>query len=181
MTYTENILSCYRRATAAEHAAGMVWYNDAHALALELSPDDVWRGAGVIAALSPLKEWSLNVRYARRAFETGIVSGNMPMHNAIAQRILDGEHPLDVMRGDKTRNFTMAIATDGLSDVATIDRHAHDIAMAEVFTDDTRKIGKRIYRDMAHAYALVAADVNVSVNQIQAITWITWKREKGHK
>lgn len=181
LTYSENITAVYGRALDSEREAGMRWYNDAHMLALELSPNDVWRGAGVIAALSPLKTWELNVRYARNAFLTGVCAGNMPMHNAIAQRILDGEHPLDVMRGDKTRNFATAIATNGTSDVATIDRHAHDIAMAEVFTDKTRKIGKRIYRAMADAYSISAENAGITVNQMQAITWITWRREKGIK
>lgn len=181
MHFTENIAAVYSRATDSERASGMVWYNDAHSLALELSPSDVWRGAGVIAALSPLKTWTLNVRLAREAFATGTASGNIGIHNAIAQRILDGAHPLDVMRGDKTRNFTSAIATNGMSDTATIDRHAYDIAYGKVFTDATRKIGKRVYRELADAYADVARDVDISVNQIQAITWVTWRREKGIK
>lgn len=181
MTYSENIAACLARATADEYTAGMVWYNDAHNLALELSPKNVWRGAGVIAALSPLKTWNLNVRLARNAFDTGIVTGNIGIHNAIGQRILDGEHPLDIMRGDKTRNFATAIATNGKADIATIDRHAFDIAMNQVFTDKTRKIGKRIYRDMAAAYSVAADEAGISVNQIQAITWVTWRREKGIK
>lgn len=177
--YAVNIMSTYRRAT--DDVLARDWYGEAHALALELSPNDVWRGAGVISALSPLKKWELNVRYARNAFATGIASGNMPMHNGIAQRILDGEHPLDVMRGDKTRSFAEAIATAGNGTIATIDRHAHDIAMAQVFTDKTRKIGKRVYRDMAAAYREVADYLDMSVNRIQAITWETWILEKAAK
>ena len=179
--YVANILACYRRATIAEHMDGMTWYKGAHNIALELSPENVWRGAGVLAALSPLKRWDTNVRMAREAFATGVVTGHIATHCAIAQRILDGAHPLDVMRGDKTRSFAQAIATGGMGDIATIDRHAHDIAMARVFTDDTRKIGKRIYRDMAAAYADAAAQTGLSVNQIQAITWVVWRREKGVK
>lgn len=179
--YAVNIMSVYRRAWLCEHVNGANWYADAHALALELSPDDVWRGAGVIAALSPLKQWNVNARLARNAFDTGIATGNIGMHNSIAQAILDGAHPFDVMRGDKTRSFTEAIATAGNGRIATIDRHAHDIAMAQVFTDSTRKIGKRVYRDMAAAYREVADYTGLSVNAIQAITWITWRREKGIK
>lgn len=179
MDYATNIAHVYRRALLCERVAGLNWYNEAHNLALELSPNDVWKGAGVIAALSPLKSWTINVRLAKNAFATGIVTGNMGIHNAIAQSILDGAHPMDVMRGDKTRNFCQAIATGGNSDIATIDRHAHDIAMGAVFTDDTRKIGKRVYRDMAAAYKECAEYFGISVNAMQATTWITWRREKG--
>jgi hypothetical protein len=128
-----------------------------------------------------MKAWNTNVSMARRAFESGSVSGHTGQNNLIAQRILDGEHPLDVMRGDKTRAFTAAIATDGRSDIATIDRHAHDVAMGELFTDDTRLIGKVKYRAMSDAYRIAAARSRVSVAQMQAVTWVRWKAEKGHK
>lgn len=177
--YAVNIMTVYRR--TPDDIRARDWYGEAHALALELSPGDVWRGAGVISALSPLKKWSLNERYARVSFATGIAQGNMPMHNAIAQRILDGEFTLDVMRGDKTRSFAEAIATSGNGRIATIDRHAHDIAYGRVFTDKERKIGKVIYREMAEAYREVAEYVGVSVNTIQAVTWEQWRNEKGIK
>lgn len=180
-TYCHNIMSVYRRASAQVREDNARWYAQAQGIALELSPDNVWRGAGVISALSPLKKWELNVRYARESFATGIAQGNMPMHNAIAQRILDGEHPLDVMRGDKTRSFAEAIATGGKGNIATIDRHAHDIAMGRVFTDKERKIGKRVYREMAAAFSECAEYTGESVNGIQAITWVVWRTEKGIK
>lgn len=177
--YCLNIMRAYRAATDAERAEGMSWYNDAHNLALELSPTDVWRGAGVIAALSPLKKWELNVRLARNAFATGIATGNIGSHNRIAQMILDGAHPLDVMRGDKTRAFTAAIADPSTSVIATIDRHAHDVAMGAVHTDADRKIGKRIFRAMSDAYVECAEYLDIGVPQIQAIVWVVWINRKG--
>jgi len=181
MDYAPNIAAVYKRATDSEHAAGLSWYSDAHNLALTLSPNDVWKGAGVIAAFSPLKRWETNVRMAQRAFDTGIASGHTNLCNGIAQRILDGAHPLDVMRGDKTRSFTQAIATNGNGTIATIDRHAHDIAVGYYSTDKNRNIGKRLYRDMASAYLECADYFGISVNAMQAITWIVWRREKGIK
>jgi hypothetical protein len=178
-TYCYNIMRVYRDATPDEINEGMGWYDRAHALALELSPNDVWKGAGVIAALSPLKEWKLNARLARNAFATGIATGNVPMHNANAQAILDGGHPLDVMRGDKTRAFCVAIADPANSTIATIDRHAHDVAMGRVFTDKERKIGKPLFRAMSDAYVECAEYIGIGVPQIQAITWVVWKDRKG--
>lgn len=178
--YAVNIMAVYRRALFCERVKGAAWYREAHEIAVELSPDNVWRGAGVIAAFSPRQPWPLNVRNARRAFATGEATGHTRVMCRIAQRILDGEDALEVLKGDKTRNFTMAIATAGKSNVATIDRHAHDIAMgSHEFTDDTRNIGKAIYADMATAYREVAEYVGESVNTIQAVTWLTWRREKG--
>lgn len=179
--YAFNVLSCYSRATDEERTHGVDWYRDAQAIALELSPGDVWRGAGVLSALSPLKEWGLNVRMARSAFETGIVTGHIAAHAAKAQRILDGEYAMDVLNGDKTRSFCEAIATGGKGTIATIDRHAHDIALNEIHTDATRNIGKKVYREMAQGYSLAAEYLGISVNELQAATWVVWKREKGHK
>lgn len=177
--HVDNILSIYLQATDNEFDSGMHWYDEAHSIALELSPDDVWRGAGVIAALSPLKSWTINERIARNAFLTGIASGNIGQHNEKAQRILDGEHPLDVMRGDKTRAFCAAIASPSTSTIATIDRHAHDVAMGKVYTDKTRKIGKRVFRTLSDAYNEAAFLSDISVPQMQAITWIVWRNRKG--
>lgn len=178
--YVSNIMAVLDRATIEDRLEGVSWYRDhAYGIALELTPDDVWRGAGVLSALSPLKKWPQNVAIARRSVETGVAQGSMPVHMAIAQRILDGEHPLDVMRGDKTRAFCAAIACAGKTDIATIDRHAHDVAMGRVFTDDTRRIGKRVYRDMAAAYAVAARQAGMTVNEAQATAWVTWRREKG--
>jgi hypothetical protein len=96
----------------------------------------------------------------------------------LAQRILDGEHPLDVLKGDKTRSFAEAIATRGEGAIATVDCHAHDIAMARVCREDERDLGKRNYRAIALAYAEVAEYNAVSVNRVQAVTWVRWKRER---
>lgn len=179
-TAADNILAVYARATDSEREHGTDWYRDAHAIAADIADGDVWRGAGVIAALSPRVRWDINIRNARRAFETGTVTGHTKVMCAQAQRILDGENALDVLKGDKVRAFCAAIATAGESDIATIDRHALEIALGKVYSDKERPtIGKRVYREMAAAYAIAAESVGISVNAMQAITWVVWRREKG--
>lgn len=181
MTFAENVIACLERATLTEYHDGMTWYPRAHTFARDLDTD-VWRAAGVIAALSAQKEWNLNMRLAIRAYETGIVTGNTGVQNNKAQTILDGNYSpdeiLSILNGDKTRQFAKAIATAGDSDIAVIDRHAHDIAMGRIFDNDKRVIGKRLYRRMAMHYSEAAKEAGISVAQIQAITWVTWKREK---
>ena len=184
MTFAENVVACLERATPQEYADGMAWYSVAHDFARSLD-SDAWRAAGVIAALSAQKEWKLNMRIAARAYETGIVTGNTGVQNDKAQRILDGSFTPDeilaILNGDKTTQFCSAIATNGESDIAVIDRHAHDIAMGRVFDNKERKIGKRLYRTMAAHYSEAAKECGISVNQIQAITWVRWRNEKGLK
>lgn len=182
MTYAENIIAVYNRATEQQRDEGMSWYRDAHNLAMTLSPDDIWRGAGVISAYSPMTPWHRNVELAKHALTTGDVPDNFlpAMVNAV-KRILNGEHPLNVLGGDKTRSFAEAIATGGMGNIATIDRHAHDIAAGRVYADSERKIGKVLYRRMAAHYFEAAREAGISVNQIQAVTWLVWRSEKGIK
>lgn len=180
--HVDNIIGTYLRATDLEHSEGMSWYNDAHNLALELSPNDVWRGAGVLAAYSPLTPWPRNVELATESLKTGIAHPRS-LGNSVraAQRILDGEDTLVVLKGDKTRAFASAIADPAGSTIATIDRHAYDVAMGAVHTDDTRKIGKRVFRMLSDAYVEAACLAGIGVAQIQAVTWLTHRRIKGVK
>jgi hypothetical protein len=180
MTLT-NIVYWFLAATEAEIAEGTEWYRGAHALALELSPDDVWRGAGILAAFSPLTPWTQNVILARRLFENdGIMEGGT-LANSInaATRIYNGEHPLDVLKGDKTRAFCAAIADPEGSTIATIDRHAFNIAMGTV--EGNPKVNRGMFRNLSDAYVEAAELCGVSVAQIQAITWVAFRRWKGVK
>lgn len=182
MTYVENIIAVYARATPDEIDNGAAWYEMAHDIALDISGGNAYQGAGVISAFSPRQQWHINIRNARNAFATGIATGHTKAMCSLAQRILDGEYAMDVLKGDKQRAFCDAIATGGKSTIATIDRHAHDIAVGHCdFTDGTRKIGKVLYREMSAAYAEAADSLAISTNQLQAITWVTWRREKGIK
>lgn len=179
--YVDNIIHTYLSGTDDEISEGLHWYDSAHNLALELSPGDVWRGAGVIAAFSPMQKWDINVRNARNAFLTGVASGHTKAMCSVAQRILDGEPALEVLKGDKTRAFAAAIADPANSTIATIDRHAHDIAMGRVFNEADRKIGKVLFRAMSDSYVEAANLAGISVAQMQAATWVVWRNRKGVK
>lgn len=179
MTLAENIVACLDRATEDEYHDGMMWYSRAHEFARSLDSNNVYRAAGVISALSPRKEWGLNMRMATRAFATGICSGNTTAMNRIAQSILDGTPAMDALNGDKTRQFCTAIARAGDSDIAVIDRHAYDAAVNIVHTDATRPaITKKVYRQFAEAYFQASIESGIPVAPLQAIVWVTWKREK---
>lgn len=179
-TQVENILSVYGSGTFAQIRTGAAWYDDAHALAIEIA-GDAWRGAGVIAAFSPVTPWWRTEILAREAFRTGTATGHTKVMCAQAQRIIDGAHPLDVLGGDKVRAFASAIADPHGSTIATIDRHAHDIAAGKVFADNERKIGKRVFREMSESYTIAAREIGFSVAQTQAITWVIWREMKGLK
>lgn len=180
--YVMNILTRYLSATDDEYAKGMSWYDDAHALALSLTPNDVWKGAGIIAAFSPLTPWNRNVELARTLVESnGMMSGGTLVNSIrAASLIYKGEHTLDVLKGDKTRAFASAIADPSGCTIATIDRHAHDVAIGSYdFNDSTRKIGKVVFRNMSNAYCEAADYAGMGAPQMQAITWLAHRRVKG--
>lgn len=173
MTFAENILSVYESATDSEIMEGTEWYPKVHDIAVDLG-GTAWRGAGVLAAYSPQLHWDTTLEYASESLRTGIAYpayfGNMVWQ---AQRIIDGEHPLDVLGGQKVRAFASAIATAGESDLAVVDTHAHNIAMGRVVSNPS--IGKRLFRVMGEHYRQAALEVGIKTSEMQAITWVTWR------
>jgi hypothetical protein len=176
MQYTRNILKVYRSATDEQHSEGMAWYNSAHNLAFVIGRGDVWKGAGLISAFSPLTPWWRNVELAVTSAQTGVArSDTLSNSTRIAQSILDGAHPLDVIKGQKTRAFCENIALNGISDNVTVDVHAYSIAHYRAIASSDIKLGKQLYRTIAQCYVRAAKREGVSPTQMQAITWVAWR------
>jgi len=178
-----NVLKVYRSATDAQLAEGIRWYDDAHTLAVALDPTNVERSSGVIAALSPMMPWGRNVTTAVRAYADGFASGCLNTSCAKADRILNGEAPLDVIgNGNKVRNFYLNILnpSDACGGV-TVDRHAFDIAVGRVTDDETRGILSRkgVYDTFADVYRQAALIAGIGSAQMQAVTWVVWRESAG--
>jgi hypothetical protein len=173
----ENVLRVWETATDVHRENGMAWYALAHRIAHDISGGDIVRGAGVLAALSPQKEWNLNIRLAARAFETGVATGNTGPCNAKANAILAGANPLDVMgNGLKTRNFYVNILDPECADALTIDRHAYDVALA-ARAENNKRLGltPTRYAAFAAAYVGAADTLGILPHQLQAVTWEAWR------
>lgn len=176
MQFTRNILKVYRKATPDQIEKGMRWYNDAHNLALDISNGDVWKGAGVIAAFSPLTPWWRNVELATTSLVWGGArTDTLSNSSRIAQRIIMGEHPLEVIKGDKTRAFCENIALNGESRNVTVDVHAFSIANGKPIPSSQIKMGKGLYRTIADCYSRAAKREGLLETQMQAITWVVWR------
>lgn len=180
------IVDVWKLATVSELAEGMEWYRDAHALAVRLNPADPASAAGVIAALSPMMTWGQNVNVAVRAYADGKASGALFGNVAKADRILAGERPEDVLGGNKVRAFYQIIA-DPSSAAVCVDRHAFDIAVGRVTNNESRAaLGRKgVYDRFNMAYVRAAKAIakdtgmDVTAAQVQAVTWVTWRRLKG--
>lgn len=185
----DNIIAVWNLATDAQVSAGLTWYAEAHNLALDLASGDAVKGAGVLAALSPQEEWTRNIVLARRAFSAeGLNGGTLGRSVANAHRILAGEHPLDVLgNGDpkralKTRAFYANIADPSDAVTVTIDRHAFDVALNKR-ADANKRVGltPTRYTAWSDAYRAAADTLGVLPQQVQAVTWETWRQRWAWK
>lgn len=179
-TRAARILAIYEAATEQERSDGLAWYSEASNIAGIVSSGlglSLESGAGIVAALSPQCSWDENIARAL-AFAEGDNPGGMGDGLAKARRIAEGEHPLSVLGGRKVRSFCHNIA--GRLDHVTVDRHAVAIVYGRPLDDRELKILERIgpYSAIAGSYRSVARSLSIEPADLQAITWLAWRRIK---
>lgn len=174
-SYVVNIIAAFRGAPPEAHERGRNWYPVAHDLARIVGGGDPRIGAGVIAALSPNKSWKLNVRLATAAGE-GNIHGHVGDALGKVRRILEGADPETVLPPDsKTWNFFRCINDPTDPDPVVVDRHAHDIAVDEVYGNRDRGLSAAArYAVLAHAYRVAAVELDVIPQILQATVWCSW-------
>lgn len=183
-TMVANIRKYWEMASVDDREAGATWYHDAHVIARRLAAGDVVKGAGVIAALSPITPWNRNLALAARTFEEqGLTGGTLGTSVRAANRIFSGEHPLDVLKGEKVRNFFLCISDPfGEIDAVCVDRHAFSVASGKYVDDAGRAVlaRKGSYAAVADAYREIAREARTTAHAIQATTWLVFRRvERG--
>lgn len=170
MTMTDCILSWLDRASNTDIMAGMSWYPNTHLIAREC--DDVVKGAGIIAALSPRMPWVRNIELARVAFSGAyLFRGCLGINIRATNAILDGNHPLDVLNGLKTRAFFDNILNPLTSTAVTVDTHA--IKIAGINKDS---VNKGLYNEIADAYRDASRIAGMAPLELQAVTWTAYRR-----
>jgi hypothetical protein len=171
--YVNNIIAAWRNASDQDLREGRSWYPVAHQLAETIGNGDIRMGAGVIAALSPLKSWDQNVSLAIAACD-GDVRGHMPDVLNRVQAILAGADPDDILpMAHKTGHFFRNILDPSDPDPVTIDRHAHDVAVGERYGDRDRGLSSKTrYATLAHAYREAARRLGELPSVVQAVTWV---------
>ena len=163
---------------------------------------------GVVAALSPNNRWTTNITNADdliAAWRDGGKPDDVSVctYNAMklkAWSILDAfrddgcmrysEHDTvivdevkPILNGKKIVCFYENIMGD---DTCTIDGHARNIAYAERvnLTDGKTSIGVKEYANLQDAYRIAASRCRVNgrrlkAYELQAITWVTWRKMHG--
>lgn len=180
-TMIHNIVAVYRLATTDERTRGAQWYPLAHHIVLEWADTfgrSIANVACVIAALSPQIEWTRNLVIA-----DDLLHGNPPSIGGvilrsvrIAERIRD-DHATDTAsyfkQGCKVRSFAANLA--GNLNVVTVDTHGAQIAAGSP-TSNLRVDTWRRYEPVASAYVEASRRLQIKPSELQAITWLTWKR-----
>lgn len=172
--FVSNIITRYAMASVEQKIAGERWYTTAHQIAQMISGGDIVKGAGVIAALSANKSWTENLKIATRAFDNGSASGHTKVQLAKATAIMNGANPPEVLgNGLKTQNFYLCILDPDNATAVCIDRHAHDVAVGEVYGNDDRGLSTPTrYNMIAEAYRRAAAKIDTLPMIVQAVTWV---------
>ena len=191
----DNIIKIYKLATPEEKRDGVVWYanaySDCNRIAIDLSVP-VHIVTGVVAALSPNNKWDRNVVNARELIQTFVNGDDMDSvkvstyHTmkkkawSILEDMPDHEGVIVLLNGQKIVSFYRNIMGD---DTCTVDGHAKNIYYGERhgLSDDKTNVGKKEYKTISDAY--IKAGKRVRVNgrslkafEIQAITWVVWRR-----
>ena len=191
----DNIIKIYKLATPEEKRDGIVWYanaySDCNRIALDLSVP-VHIVTGGVAALSPNNKWNRNVTNARELIQAFVNGDDMDSvkvstyHTmkkkawSILEDMPNHEGVIVLLNGQKIVSFYRNIMGD---DTCTVDGHAKNIYYGERhgLTDDRTNVGKKEYKTISDAY--VKAGKRVRVNgrslkafEIQAITWVVWRR-----
>lgn len=183
-----NIRNTIDRASPDQIQRGLQWYPIGHRIAERISPHDIEKGAGVIAALSGGgTEWVPNVRTAEHFMKHGNMEvgqfGSKATAEQIdqARRIYEGEDFRNVLpRGLKTYNFATLLTNPNDEESIAVDTHHHDLGTGLKMPWKTDRglssIGR--YNTFADATRMIAKEKGMLPHEAQAIAWLGWKEMK---
>ena len=190
MSYAKSIIAVFEQATEDELNHGLTWYNEAkqecqvmadkYQLPLRIV-------VGVVAALSPTNRWSRNLIDASNMLRVytdgGYVESTSPctyktMRDKAWSILQTNPHSDDdvlfILKGPKISDFFACIMGH---DVCVIDGHAWCIANNDRRTmQEVPNIGKKLRCDIQAAYSEAGKEKGLTAFQMQATTWVTWKR-----
>jgi hypothetical protein len=197
---TRHIAAMLAMASQTDLADGIEWYDRAKRLSLRLSHEygcTFEQAVGVIAALSPNNRWTRNCTDAEAMIQAWAIGVNPEsvrvctygaMRSKAAQILAlaspDRETIAKILNGRKITAFFLSIA--GVHDAVCVDGHAYAVWIGQrITTTNTPSLGVKLYADIARAYVLVAkrsaalCGESLTPAQVQAVTWVTYRRLIG--
>lgn len=186
----DRVLSVYADATADDELAGLTWYgpdSDLELQAIQLAARtsgyklDRSQCAGILAALSPSCGWRRNCDLAVELAADGDCPHAYGLCIERARDIRNGADAAAVLGGRKVRSFYWNIFDPDRIGPVTIDRHALSIVLGRKVAENDYKILERkgAYHLAAGAYRSAGRELNLAPHTVQAVTWLTWRRQNG--
>jgi hypothetical protein len=187
---TKNILRVYAKANADEVAHGKQWYAlakqasqtiaDKHELPLRIV-------VGVVAALSPTNKWERNLVDADNMCGTFVTGGYVEdtapctyktMRDKAWRILQEKPDSLDdiaaILKGPKITDFFWCIMGE---DTCVIDGHAWCIANNDRRTmQEVPSIGVKLRKQLQQAYVNAGSRYGMTAYEMQAATWVAWRR-----
>jgi hypothetical protein len=181
----DNMQRVYSQCNEHDFINGKGWYERANLFSLALSESygfSQMKVTGVIAALSPMKEWSNNKAIAEEFLRTnGRLSKHTSGQTNKARRILKYAKDLkDVevcLGGLKTMNFFHNIQSPNSKDHVTIDRHHIYLSTRTDYQVCTSKQ----YEFLKQNTIKFANELDMIPSELQSTLWVCWKRIKKNE
>lgn len=179
------ILELLEYANTEEIEDGKTWYKRANKFAEAAAvcfKTNLHKAAGIIAALSPACSWERNMIDATRILEHGS-KAKVSTYKANKRKALailyDKGSPADFLGDAKVAAFYENIVNPTSADRVTIDRHAIRIAINWFMTAEEAIYyanTPKKYERIEAAYKVAAEAAGLQPSQLQAITWLTYRR-----
>jgi hypothetical protein len=171
--YILNLTLAWNAATSRQRELGRAWYPVANQHAYDVGDGNVKVGAAVIAALSANKSWPENLRLANQCAH-GPIAGHVRDALDKVRRLYAGEEPeLVLPMSSKTGHFYRCISNPSDRLAVCIDRHAHDVAVGEIYGNRDRGLSSTArYETLRLAYLNAASRLGVIAQVLQATVWV---------
>ena len=102
-------------------------------------------------------------------------SGKSKAARILTDKITNKNELLDILNGPKLQEFFNCILGD--SDDVCIDGHAYSVWLGDRITlANVPSIGKKLRQTIKADYKKAAAIIGIEPYELQAITWVCWKR-----
>ena len=196
MITTKNIIAIYKLANPSEIKHGLTWYVNATKDCKEIAIKydlPIHIVIGVVSALSPNNKWERNIVNADdlcKAFIDGQDMDSIKVSTyhkmkqkawSILEQMPSYDETIKILNGKKIVSFFKNISGDE-SDI-TIDGHARNIYYndRQGLTTPNTNIRKLEYLDIQKAYLRASKKLGIKAYELQAITWVVWRRIHGIK
>jgi hypothetical protein len=181
---TNQLLCALENADIATTREGMGWYDGAHSICADIATEtgrETLQVAGVLAAFSPQTGWSENIRLTRQACEADgpsqVIGHTSNACGKVSNLLFGNKTPDEVLGGRKVRSFYRNVAYPDVSGAVTVDRHMIDLLVGRRGAVNDR-ILERIgaYQHAAGIIRGAAREAGILPHQLQAITWVYWRK-----